>query len=182
MALKSTVYKAHLQIADMNRHYYQDHQLTLARHPSETEKRLMLRVLAFALYASDDLQFTKGLCEDDEPELWQVNPDQTIELWIELGTPDFKRLKKAASRAKQVVLLCYGDNAVGQWWPSLQPQAAQLENLTVIQIQDAQAEALALMAERGMQLSFTCQDDTILVANSETSMELIPQLLLGKSD
>lgn len=177
MALKSTIYKAHLQIADMNRHYYQDHSLTLARHPSETENRLMLRLLAFALYANENLKFTKGLCADDEPELWQINPDQSINLWIDLGTPDLKRLKKACSRSKQVVLLSYGENAVAQWWPSLQHQASELNNLAVISIRDDEAEALAPLAQRGMQISFTIQDETIMVANGSTSLELTPVYL-----
>lgn len=178
MALKSTIYKVHLQIADMNRHYYQDHNLTLARHPSETEKRLMLRVLAFALYADEELQFTKGLCAEDEPELWRINPDQSIQLWIELGTPDLKRLKKACSKAEQVVLLSYGENSVAQWWPDIQNQLTGFGNLTVLTIKDEDAEALAQLAHRGMQLSFTCQDEAILVADSDTSFELTPSVLL----
>ena len=46
MALKATIYKADLQIADMDRHVYGDHALTIARHPSETDERMMARVLA----------------------------------------------------------------------------------------------------------------------------------------
>lgn len=177
MALKSTIYKAHLQVADMDRHYYQDHHLTLARHPSETEKRLMLRVLAFALYAHEDLQFTRGLCADDEPELWQINPDQSIELWIELGTPDFKRLKKACSKANKVVLLSYGDNAIAQWWPGIKKQLQGVNCLSVIQLPDSQAEELEAMIQRSMQLSCTLQDQAVMIADGNSSVELTPHYL-----
>ena len=172
MALKSTIHKAHLQIADLVRHYYHDHPLTIARHPSETEKRMMLRVLAFALYAHEDLQFTKGLCADDEPDLWQINPNQTLACWIELGVPDLKRLKKAASRAEQAVLLCYGDNAVAIWWQQMKTQVKHLANLTVLHINDQDAEALSLLSQRSMQLSVTIQEDSILVSDETRSIEL----------
>ena len=88
MAIKATIFKADCQIVDMDRHYYQDHSLTLARHPSETDERMMLRLLAFAYHASDTLAFTRGLSSSDEPDLWQKDLTGTIERWIELGQPD----------------------------------------------------------------------------------------------
>lgn len=108
MAPKATVYKAQLQIADMDRGYYHDHNLTLAQHPSETDARMMLRLLAFALNASDSLQFSKGLCVDDEPELWQKSLSDEIELWVEFGQSDEKWVRKACGRSKQVQLFAYG--------------------------------------------------------------------------
>ena len=104
MALKATVHKAHLQIADMDRHYYQDHSLTLAQHPSETDDRLMVRLLAFALNADEHLQFGKGLSDEEEPDAWIADLTGNLDLWIELGQPDEKRIRKACSRAKQVVV------------------------------------------------------------------------------
>ena len=68
MALKATIYKAELQLADMDRNHYADHALTIARHPSETDERMMVRVLMYALYAQEGIAFTKGLFEVDEPE------------------------------------------------------------------------------------------------------------------
>ncbi|WP_230369927.1 YaeQ family protein [Paludibacterium denitrificans] len=116
MALSATIYKVNLTLSDMDRSYYASHNLTLAQHPSETIERLMLRLTAFALHASDTLSFTRGLCADDEPELWQKNYSDEIELWIDLGEPDEKRLKKACSRAEQVVLYSYGGRASEVWW------------------------------------------------------------------
>ena len=130
MALKATIFKATLSIADMDRHYYADHHLTLARHPSETDERMMIRLLAFALNASDRLEFTRGLSTDDEPELWQKSLSDEIELWIELGLPEESRLRKACNRAREVVLYTYGGRAVPLWWNKHQSKLARFDNLT----------------------------------------------------
>ena len=101
MALKSTIYKAELQIADMDRHYYADHALTIARHPSETDERMMVRVAAFALFAQERLEFCKGLSDTDEPDLWQKDLTGAIETWIEVGQPDERRIAKASGRVER---------------------------------------------------------------------------------
>ena len=108
MALKSTIYKAELQIANMDRHYYGDHSLTIARHPSETDERMMVRVAAFALFASERLEFCKGLSDTDEPDLWQKDLTGAIETWIEVGQPDERRIAKASGRADEVIVIAYG--------------------------------------------------------------------------
>ena len=108
MALKSTIYKAELQIADMDRHYYADHALTVARHPSETDDRMMVRIVAFALFAHERLEFSKGLSDVDEPDLWQKDLTGAIDVWIEAGQPDERRISKAAGRAGQVTVIAYG--------------------------------------------------------------------------
>src|SRR5690606_17195003 len=107
MATKSTVVKAELQVSDMDRHYYATHNLTLAQHPSETDERLMVRLLAFALHADDRLEFGRGLSDEDEPALWKRDYTGEIELWIDLGNPDETRIKKACARARQVVVVNY---------------------------------------------------------------------------
>ena len=116
MALKATIFKAQLQIADMDRHYYAEHALTLARHPSETDERMMVRLLAFALNADESLEFGKGLSNEDEPALWRKDLTGVIEHWIEVGLPDEKSLRKACGRATQVRLYTYGRGAA-KWWP-----------------------------------------------------------------
>ncbi len=112
MALKATVFKARVQLSDMDRHVYLDHSLTMARHPSETDLRMMVRLLAWAIYGDERLEFTRGLCADDEPELWQKSYSEEIELWIDLGMPEEGRVRKACARARQVVIFAYGDRAV----------------------------------------------------------------------
>jgi len=105
MALKATIYKADLNIANMDDHIYGDYQLTLALHPSETLERLMVRLMAFARFASDELEFTKDLFETDEPALWQKDLTGQLETWIEVGLPSEDKVKKASARCKKVAIV-----------------------------------------------------------------------------
>ena len=181
MALKATIYKAQLQIADMDRALYADHALTLALHPSETEERLLVRLLAFALCVPHDtdhgaLQFAKGLSDADEPDLWQHDLTGQLVQWIELGQPDERRLAKACGRAESVTLYTYGP-AVPIWWGGIENKLTRLSNLTVWQIPADQAQALAAMAQRSMQWQVTVQDGSIWVSDGQQSVELSPQAL-----
>ncbi len=175
MALKATIFKATLNIADMDRHYYADHHMTIARHPSETDERMMIRLLAFALNASDQLEFTKGLSTDDEPELWQKSLSDEIELWIELGLPDESRLRKACNRSKQVILYTYGGRAVPLWWEKHHNKLTRFHNLTVINLPQDATTALAAMAERTMTLQVTIQDGEVSVGNDQSLVNLTPE-------
>ena len=166
MALKATIHKADLQIADMDRHYYADHALTIARHPSETDERMMVRVLAYALYAQDGIAFTKGLFDVDEPEVWVKNLAGEITLWIDLGQPDDARIRRACSRADQVVVLCYGSSCE-VWWKQIASKLTRFSNLTVLQLPADTAQALAALAERSMRLQCMVQDGEIWM-NTDT--------------
>lgn len=184
MALKSTIYKAALQIADMDRGVYADHTLTLALHPSETEERLMVRLLAFALLApaSDDdgaLQFARGLSDTDEPDLWQHDLTGQLMHWVEVGQPDDRRMSKACGRAARVSIFCYASSAA-IWWAGLAGKVARLANLRVWQLPSEQTRELAALAQRAMQLQVTVQDGTVWVGNGQASVELQPSLLMGK--
>lgn len=106
MALKATIYKAAVNIADLDRFFFYDACLTLAQHPSETEQRMMLRLLAWICHVDENLRFTKGLCADDEPEIWLCDDTLALQLWIELGLPDERRIKKACNQSPHVVLIC----------------------------------------------------------------------------
>ncbi len=162
MALKATIYKADLQIADMDRHYYADHALTIARHPSETDERMMARVLAYALNAQDGIAFTKGLFDVDEPEVWVKSLTDEIRLWIDLGQPDEARIRRACSRADQVVVLCYSSSC-DLWWKSITNKLTRLTNLTVLQLPVDTTQALAALAERSMRLQCMVQDGEIWI-------------------
>lgn len=179
MALPATVYKVQLSLADMDRQVYADFPLTLARHPSETEERLMVRLLAFALHADDALQFTRGLCADDEPELWQRDRTGTIELWIEVGLPEEKRLRKACGRAERVVLYSYGGHAARLWWERNAALLARLANLTVVEFPEAASRALAGLAARGMKLQVTVQDGHLWLDNGAATLEVVPERRQG---
>ena len=130
MALKSTICKAELGIADLDRGHYRDHALTVARHPSETDERMMIRVLAFALHADDDLAFGRGLSADDEPDLWRRDLTGAIEQWIDVGLPDERDVRKACGRAREVSVLAYGGRAVDLWWASARAKLERQERLT----------------------------------------------------
>jgi len=163
MALKATIYKADLQVADMDRHYYADHTLTIARHPSETDERMMVRVLMYALYAQEGIAFTKGLFDVDEPEVWVKDLTGTIKLWIDTGQPDDTRLRKACGRAAQVVLVCYSSSCE-VWWKLIESKLARLSNLTILQVPAETSQALAALAERNMQLQCMVQDGEVWVS------------------
>lgn len=176
MAPKATIHKAELQVTDLDRHYYASHALTLAQHPSETETRLMVRLLAFALHADQRLEFGRGLSDEDEPALWRRGYSGDIEQWIELGQPDESRLRKASGRAAQVVVVGYGGQAAEAWWKRNASQLARLRNLSVIELEDAGlAEAVGLLA-RGMRLTAMIQDGELQVMDAERSVSLRPRV------
>lgn len=175
MALKSTIYKIDLNIADMDRSYYAQHSLTLARHPSETDERLMVRLIAFALYANDALVFGKGLSDDEEPDLWQKDLTGAIELWINVGLPAEKEIRKAVGRSNQVVTVLYGGRVAEMWWEQNSKALLKLDNLTVINLPETQA--LTEIASRGLEISCTIQDGQILIGHASGSLEVSPTIL-----
>ncbi|MCM2253520.1 MAG: YaeQ family protein [Ramlibacter sp.] len=180
MALKATVYKADLQIADMDRSHYGDYAVTLARHPSETDERMMVRLLAYALYADPALAFGKGLCVEDEPDLWQKDLTGAIERWIDVGQPDEKWIRKACGRAAEVVVLSYG-RASDIWWNGVRDKLARQERLTVLNIPPEAAPDLARLTGRTMRLQFTIQDGQVWVTNGQDTVQVEPVVWKGKS-
>ena len=172
MALSATIFKADLNIADMDRNYYADHRLTIARHPSETDERMMVRLLAFACHASEQLQFTRGLSSDeDEPDLWEKDLTGTVDLWIDVGLPDPKRMRKACNRARRVFIYSYGRTA-DMWWQRNQQELSRLDNLTVIFWSKESTDALAALANRAMHLQCTLQDNQLLLSGDSSSLQI----------
>lgn len=174
MALSSTIFKANLQISDMDRNYYEEHQLTLARHPSETDERMMVRLLAFALHAHEHLGFTKGLCDDEEPALWQKSLTDEIELWIDVGLPDERRVRKACSRAAQVCLYIYGGRNADLWWQRNGDKLRRFGNLRVIEIPELASNELAGLVQRSMQLQCTMQDGEFWLNCGDRTISVAP--------
>src|ERR1700720_320248 len=134
MALKSTIFKADLSVADIDRSYYADHALTIARHPSETDERMMVRLLAFALHADEELAFGRGLSTEDEPDLWQRDLTGSIEKWIDVGLPDERQIRKACGRAREVHVLAYGGRAAGLWGQSARGKMERQDRLGVREV------------------------------------------------
>lgn len=181
MALKATIFKAELVVADMDRNYYGDHNLTIARHPSETDERMMVRILAFALYADPALAFAKGLCVDDEPDLWQKDLTGLVERWIDVGQPDEKWIRKACGRAHEVVVMSYG-RAAEIWWSGIRDKLTRLTNLTVINLPEDVAPALAALTARSMRLQCTIQDGQLWITDGTETVSVEPERLMGPRD
>ena len=182
MALKATIYKAQLQIADMDRGIYGDHALTLAQHPSETEERMMVRLLAYALNVPADthrgaLVFARGLADTDEPDLWQLDLTGQLVHWIEVGQPDERRMLRAASRADQATFISYSASTPF-WWASVKNKLTRTERLAVWQLPAEQSAALATLAQRSMQILVTVQDGLVWFNDGQRSVELGLQALL----
>lgn len=173
MALKSTIYKVELNITDMDRNYYQDHTLTVAQHPSETPERLMIRILTFALHASEHLTFTKGLSADNEPDLWEKDLTGEIKQWIDLGQPDEKRLRKACGRADKVFIYTYQERSAKIWWEQIEKACQRFKNLTVIHLNVINGnEELSKHLSRNMALQVTIQDNQVWITDTESTTQI----------
>ncbi len=177
MALKATLFKVRLNVSDLDRNAYGDFPLSVARHPSETDGRMMLRVAVFALHADQRLEFGRGISTDDEPDLWRKDLTGAIELWIELGTPDPDRLRKACGRAQEVILYAYGDRALSVWWEKHQEALARFRNLRVYAVSDAECAQLAELAAPGLDLQATVTDGELWLAADGASHSLKPRVL-----
>lgn len=164
MAISSTINKVSLNIANMDSHYYQLHELTVAQHPSENDFRFMVRLIAFMANAHERLSFTKGLSTDDEPELWQKSLTGEIELWVELGQPDEKRIRKACGRAKQVIIYTYHEGKATVWWQQQQANLKRFSNLKVFHIG---ADGVESMIKRTMSLQCNIQDGEMYLSDDD---------------
>jgi uncharacterized protein YaeQ len=183
MALKATIYKANVQLADMDRNVYGDHGLTIARHPSETDERMMIRLLAFALNvpASNDhgaLEFAKDLWDTDEPALWEKDLTEQIVHWIDVGQPEDKRVMRASSRAARVSVYSFSASTP-IWWSGIATRLTRASNLSVWQVPPEQSQALGALAQRSMQLQVTVQDGLVWVGDGRETVEITPQALRG---
>jgi uncharacterized protein YaeQ len=172
MAQNSTIFKIDLQISDMDRHYYASHTLTLARHPSETDERMMIRVLAFALNASEYLVFGKGMSAEDEPDLWEKDLTGSVQRWIDVGQPDEKRVRKACGVSREVLIYPYSGNSADMWWEQNKRHLEKLDKVSVINIPQESTEALGKMAQRSLQLQCTIQDGEIWFTDSTTALQV----------
>ena len=178
MALKATIHKARLQLSDMDRGVYLERALTIARHPSETDERMMIRLLAYALHVPADerqgaLDFSKSLWDTDEPDLWLKDLTGVIRHWIDDGQPDERRLLRAASRADRVTVIGYAASTP-VWWKGVAGKLARVRNVAVWQVPAAESQALAALAERTMQLDVLVQDGTLSIGSGEALVEVTP--------
>ncbi|WP_281558542.1 YaeQ family protein [Thalassomonas sp. RHCl1] len=177
MALKATIFKANIQLSDMDRNYYDTLQLTIAQHPSETDLRMMVRIVAFILNANENLQFGKGVSDEDEAALWQMNYAEDIELWIELGQVDSKRIKKACNRANEVKLYCYG-SSVDTWWSQVAGKMRQFDKLSIEQFDVETTTALTDLVSRTMEFQCSIQDGQLWLTSGDKTVLVETKKLL----
>jgi uncharacterized protein YaeQ len=173
MALTATIFKAALQIADMDRNYYRDHAVTIARHPSETDERMMVRLLAFVRHADEALAFGRGLSTEDEPDLWLKDLTGAIELWVDVGLPDPKEVRRACGRAREVAVYAYGGRGADLWWTQNREALERSDNLTVWSVPQEASRALAGLARRSMQLQCTLQEGHIWIGDGASAVEIV---------
>ncbi len=174
MAQKATIYKVELSVSDMDRHYYETHKLTIAKHPSETDERMMVRLLAFALSAHEQLEMTKGLSTDDEPDIWQKSLSGELELWVALGLPSEKVVRQSCAKARKVVLYCYGGKTAEIWWDKIKNSTTRFDNLQVFNFSEEDTAALAKHANRSMRLQVNIQDGDVMVSIDDNIVYVTP--------
>jgi len=172
VAIKATVFKINLQIADMDRHYYAEHALTISRHPSETDERMMVRLLTFALNAHEYLEFGQGMTDDESADLWKKDLTGVIELWIDVGLPDEKLIRKACGRAKQVIVYCYGGNAAKMWYDQNASLFARQKNLSIVSFSQESTKGMAAIVQRNMQLQCNIQDSEIWLMDDKENITI----------
>ncbi len=182
MAIRATVFKANLQIADMQRHYYAEHALILSQEPSETDERMMVRLLAFAIHAQEYLSFGQSMTNDEEADIWKKDFTGAIELWIDVGLPEERLIRKACGRAKQVIVYCYGGRAAQIWYEQNSKDFARQNNLTIINIPQESTRAIAVMAQKNMQLQCNIQDDEIWLMDEKNTVTINCEIYKSASD
>lgn len=174
MAQKATIYKVQLSVADMDRHYYETHNLTVAKHPSETDERLMVRILAFALNAHERLEFTRGISTDDEPDIWQKSMSGELELSVTLGLPGEKIVRQSCGRANEVIVYCYGGRTAEMWWEKIKDNTTRFDNLQVINFTKKDTSELGKQAGRLMKLQVNIQDGDVMVSVDDSIVNVTP--------
>jgi uncharacterized protein YaeQ len=174
MAQKATVYKVELSVSDMDRHYYETHKLTVAKHPSETDERLMVRILSFALNAHEHLEMTRGLSTDDEPDIWQKSLSGELELWVALGLPSEKVVRQSCGKADKVVVYCYGGRTAEMWWEKIKNSTTRFDNLKVVNFSETDTVELSKLANRSMKVQVNIQDGDVMVSVDENIVYVTP--------
>lgn len=182
MALGATIYKASIDVSDIDRGYYGERTLTIARHPSETESRMMVRILAYALYAGEKVEFGRGLSTEGEAALWEIDEAGDIGRWIEIGVPDVKTLRRAAGRSDDVVVLAYDEARYEPWWQSHKGDFSKIDKLTVRAFSDDSVAAITAMAARNMRLAATIQDGIVWLADDQRNIEIEIKTLMRRGE
>lgn len=172
MALGASIYKAAVNVSNLNTHFYDNTSLTLAKHPSESELRMMYRLCAFLYSSNFDLSFTKGLSSTDEPEMWQLSASGEIIEWIELGLPDIKRVRQACGKSNRVTIFTYHKNKTEDWFKKLEKDFLQLDKLSIVQILVDDENLLEELCQKNMTIDCMIEDSTMYLSSDESRVTL----------
>ncbi|MBF7073172.1 YaeQ family protein [Glaciecola sp. MH2013] len=174
MALKPTIFKFNIALADLDNHHYPNLQLTLAQHPSESQERMVARLLAFCIHShkdSDELMcFSKGLSDADEPAIWRKGYDEQIQEWIDVGEPSYDRLKKACRQANETFVYSFNTKS-DVWFRQTSALFSELA-LHILSFDWLQIKALANELERTPSWSITISEGTISVSTASAQIDL----------
>lgn len=172
MALKATIFKLDLTVADITRSYYEDHALTIARHPSETDLRMLIRLAVFALNAHENLSFTKGLSTTDEPDLWQKSLTGEIEHWIDLGQPIDKRIRQSCGKAERVSIYTYQKNTAYLWYDTVKDTVERFKQLSVTHLALSDEKLVDRLIDRTMKLNCVIDGDQMQLSNDSVTLNI----------
>jgi uncharacterized protein YaeQ len=178
MARGASIHRAQIELSHVDRGVYETLQLTVARHPSETLDRMVMRILAFGLRYAEDLAFGRGVSATDEPDLWRREGDGRVIEWIDVGRPDAKRLIQASRKSTRCQLFVFGDR--GRRWRKAQLETMKAPaNLGVAYIDDGFVASLAATADRQIAWAMTVFESAIYLTTGDTSFETTPEIWLG---
>lgn len=172
MAQNATIYKVELSVSDMDRHYYETYKLTVAKHPSETDERLMVRIIAFALNAHDNLEMTKGISTEGEPDIWQKSLSGELEVWVALGLPTEKVMRQSCSKPDRVIVYLYGGRTAEIWWEKIKASTARFENLQESCFSEKDTAKLAKLVSRTMKIQTNIQDGDVMIGIGDEIVNL----------
>lgn len=172
MALRSSIFKANISLANLNTQIYDDIALTLALHPSETEERMMYRILAYLFCLQERLEFTEGLNNPDLPDIWQKDFTGAIEHWVDLGFPDEKRIKKALGRSNKVSIFTYNHFKFKIWFEKVSSNLINNPKVFVYCFEDNQPGELLQLVERSMILNCVIEDEQIFLSNNTVRAQI----------
>lgn len=174
MAQKATIYKVELSVSDMDRNYYETHKMTVAKHPSETDERLMVRILAFALNANENLEMTRGLSTDGEPDIWRKSLSDELELWVVLGLPSEKVVRQSCGKANEVIIYTYSGRTADMWWEKIKNSTTRFDNLQVVNLSESDTSKLGKLASRAMKIQVNIQDGDVMVSVDDNIVYVTP--------
>ncbi len=169
MALPATVYRVAIELSDVDRNYYSHLATTVARHPSETAERMVARLIAYSLCHNEQITFTKGVSDGDEPDLWIKSLDGQLINWIEVGLPEAKRLVKAGKHCEQVILFAYG-SGFDRWLAGSRKQLVSMKNFRLFYLSDELLSFLVAQLNRSIVWQFTCSDKTLYITSGTESI------------